>query len=360
MKRVFISDCEGPISKNDNAFEITAHFVPSGDKIFTVISRYDDVLAELVKKPGYKAGDTLKLILPFLKAYGATDLLIRELSARKLVLMPLVKITLEYITKIAPAYVISTSYEHYVEALCKAIGFPFKNTYCTKLHLDRYKLGWQERDQLRRIASEIAEMPIFEIPRGATSLKDFPVRAQATVRKLDEIFWDTIEKMQIGRIYSEVNPIGGIEKAQAIEEIANRLSTRLADVMYVGDSITDEEALKLVKENDGLAVSFNGNQHAVENADIALMSPDCTVTAIIGETFLRFGKKETLALVANWNRQTLEKSPLNDGLIKLFLRLHPRNWPKAKIIKKEDRAKLSKESSEFRKKIRGERVGRLG
>ncbi len=164
MKGVFVSDCEGPISKNDNAFEITAQFVPSGDKIFTLISRYDDVLAELVKKPGYKAGDTLKLILPFLKAYGVTDLLIRELSARKLALMPLVKITLDYITKIAPAYVISTSYEHYIEALCKAIGFPFENTYCTKLRLDRYELGWQERDQLRRIASEITVMPTFEIP----------------------------------------------------------------------------------------------------------------------------------------------------------------------------------------------------
>jgi energy-converting hydrogenase A subunit R len=73
MKKVFISDCEGPISKNDNAFELTAHYVPNGERLFTVISRYDDVLAEVVKKPGYKAGDTLKLILPFLKAYGVTD-----------------------------------------------------------------------------------------------------------------------------------------------------------------------------------------------------------------------------------------------------------------------------------------------
>ena len=67
---VFITDCEGPISKNDNAFELTCHFIPDGDRFFTLISRYDDIQADIVKRPGYKPGDTLKLILPFLKAYG--------------------------------------------------------------------------------------------------------------------------------------------------------------------------------------------------------------------------------------------------------------------------------------------------
>ena len=61
VKRAFISDCEGPISKNDNAYEMTAHYVPHGNKLFTIISRYDDVLAEVLKRSGYKAGDTLKI-----------------------------------------------------------------------------------------------------------------------------------------------------------------------------------------------------------------------------------------------------------------------------------------------------------
>ncbi len=69
MKRIFVSDCEGPISKNDNAFELAAHFIPEGEKLFTNISKYDDVLADVLQKPGYTAGSTLKLILPFFKAY---------------------------------------------------------------------------------------------------------------------------------------------------------------------------------------------------------------------------------------------------------------------------------------------------
>ncbi|MGB9842318.1 MAG: hypothetical protein ACPLKZ_06300, partial [Candidatus Bathyarchaeales archaeon] len=87
MKPVFISDCEGPISKNDNAYEITAHFVPNGDKLFALISKYDDVLADVFKRSGYSAGSTLKLILPFLKAYDVTDAQMEEFSAENLILI---------------------------------------------------------------------------------------------------------------------------------------------------------------------------------------------------------------------------------------------------------------------------------
>jgi energy-converting hydrogenase A subunit R len=114
LKRVFVSDCEGPISKNDNAYELTAHFVPDGDKLFSIISGYDDVLADIVKKSGYNAGDTLKLILPFLKAYDITDQLMQEFSAKNLLLIAGTKDTLHYIAGMAEAFIVSTSYEHYL------------------------------------------------------------------------------------------------------------------------------------------------------------------------------------------------------------------------------------------------------
>ncbi|NLB76264.1 MAG: hypothetical protein GX799_07345, partial [Crenarchaeota archaeon] len=72
MKHIIFSDCEGPIAKNDNAYELCAHFIPDGDKFFANISKYDDVLAAVLHKPGYTSGSTLKLILPFLKAYDVT------------------------------------------------------------------------------------------------------------------------------------------------------------------------------------------------------------------------------------------------------------------------------------------------
>lgn len=360
MNRVFISDCEGPISKNDNAFEIMAHFVPCGDKIFAVTSRYDDALADVLKKSSYKAGDTLKLVLPFLKAYDVTDEEIRQFSARNLVLVANIKNSLRHIRSIAPSYIVSTSFEHYIRALCDAIEFPFKNTYCTTLRLDEYSITQEETEQLKNLGNEIAQMPVLEIPPEAKSFKDLSENVRSTIEKLDEIFWETIDEMRIGRIYSEINPVGGIEKAEAIKDVVNKLDVALTDILYVGDSITDEEAFKFVKKNGGLAVSFNGNQYAVKNAEIALISGDSMVTAIVAETFIRFGKSKTLDLVANWSPETLAESLGDKELIGNFLKLHPRKLPKVKIITEENMENLARESTEFRKKVRGETVGKMG
>ena len=66
QKRIFVTDCEGPISKNDNAFELASHFIPEGEKFFALISKYDDVLAEILKRPRYKAGNSITSIQTFL------------------------------------------------------------------------------------------------------------------------------------------------------------------------------------------------------------------------------------------------------------------------------------------------------
>jgi len=360
VKRVFISDCEGPISKNDNAFELTAHFVPDGDRLFTVISRYDDVLADVLKRPGYNAGDTLKLILPFLKAYDVTDAKMRKFSAQNLVLIPSVKDTLNHVRKIAHAFIVSTSYEHYIRALCQTIDFPYENTYCTRLSIDKYRLSEREKIKLKETAKEIAEMPTIKIPSDAKSLKDLSKKNQKTILRLGEIFWKEITCTDCGRIFSEINPVGGSEKAEAIKDVIKKTSVSLAVVMYVGDSITDAEAFKLVKENGGLAVSFNGNQYAIKNAEIAVQSTSSAVTTVIADVFCRFGKRQTLSLIKNWNHEALKKSTVNPTLLHRLFDAYSDELPKVKIITSENMETLAKESSEFRKKVRGEVIGRLG
>ena len=62
---VFITDWEGPFGKNDYALELSAQYLPNGDNFFTLLSKYDDILADVLKRKNYGAGDTLKLILPF-------------------------------------------------------------------------------------------------------------------------------------------------------------------------------------------------------------------------------------------------------------------------------------------------------
>ena len=360
MKRVFVSDCEGPISKNDNAFELAENFIPNGDKFFTNISLYDDVLADTLKKPGYSAGSTLKLILPFFKAYGITDSQMDDFSTKNIILIANSKSTLNHIRKISDAFIVSTSYSQYIKALCKVVDFPYKNTYCTRVSLDEFPITPQEKDRLREIAQEIAQMPPIIIPTNAKSVQDFSNRDQAILKRLDEIFWSLIPKMFVGKFLIDVVTVGGEQKAEAIRDVAKRLGVELEDVMYVGDSITDIEAFKLVRDNGGLTVSFNGNSYAVKNAEVAVLSESNLVTAAIGDLFCNLGKEKTITVLNSWNYDTLYKNKVNEAILKQLSTIYPDCLPKVQIVTAKNMESIIKESSEFRKKVRGVAVGRLG
>jgi energy-converting hydrogenase A subunit R len=360
VNRIFVSDCEGPISKNDNAFEIAATFIPDGDKLFTILSKYDDVLADVIRRPGYSAGDTLKLILPFLKAYDVTDEQIQEFSTRNLVLIRESKETLQHIQSMTKAFIVSTSYEQYIRALCHTLDFPFENTYCTKLKLNKYPIKDSDKSKLRERTKEIVGMPLINITEPASTIHEFDSEDQKNIKRLDEIFWNDIALNCCNTLFSEVTPIGGPQKATAIKDAVTKAGVSLKDVMYVGDSITDVEAFKLVKKNGGLTISFNGNRYAIDAAEIAVISESSTAIAAIADVFIRNGKLQTFNLAKEWTRESLEGSIINEKLLTWFFGIYPRIAPKVEIITPKNRDVLIYESSEFRKKMRGEAVGKLG
>lgn len=358
-KRVFISDCEGPISKNDNAFELASFFIPKGDYFFSLVSKYDDVLADLVKKEGYKAGDTLKLILPFLRAYGATNRKIKEFSSENILLVPGAADTLRFVTDIMPSFIVSTSYEHYIFSICDLVGFPRENVYCTRLDIDRYELDEDEIERLKMLREEISRMPMIEIPKNAESLNDLSMRDRATVKRLDEIFWEEISRMSSGRMLLEVNPVGGYEKANAVKEIVNKTDTTLDGVIYIGDSITDVSPFQLVRGGNGLTVSFNGNRYAVREAEVAVLSKHTIVISVLADLFGRFGKELVIELVEDWNLKSLEKHCRRE-LFSRLKKFYPKISPRVELITPDNKEKLMKESSAFRKTVRGEAIGKLG
>lgn len=73
-------DLEGPLAPQDNAYELMKLF-PGGDKLFEVISRYDDLLT-LENRPDYEPGDTLALIAPFLAYHNIKEEQISAMGQR--------------------------------------------------------------------------------------------------------------------------------------------------------------------------------------------------------------------------------------------------------------------------------------
>ncbi|MCD6472153.1 HAD hydrolase family protein [Candidatus Aerophobetes bacterium] len=338
MKQVNL-DCEGPITKNDNALELCQYFIPQGERFFSLISNYDDFLADILKRKGYKAGNTLKLILPFLKAYGASDKKIKDYSASHLLFVPKAKKMLSYIRKAMPVFIISTSYQPYIEALCEFLNFPKENSYFTSLNLDNYDIPQEEIKTLKEMAQEIINLPNINLSQVKEN--SLPQKMKKSIKKLDEIFEDKIPFMKCGKILKEIDPVGGKKKAEAVLDSLKRKKGKLSDVMYVGDSITDVEALKLVKDGGGIAISFNGNFYALKAAQIACISPDTSPLPVLAELFYKKGKKTVLEMI------TEEANKLNASST-------------LAIISKDNLKPLAKESEIMRKKVRGEKIGRLG
>ncbi|MBS7622066.1 hypothetical protein KEJ39_00090 [Candidatus Bathyarchaeota archaeon] len=359
MRRVFVSDCEGPISKNDNAFELAKKLIPEGASLFRLISRYDDVQADIVHRPGYRPGDTLKLIVPFLKAHGATNETLRKLSAEDIKLVKGAEDTLSLLAKHMPSFIVSTSYEYYVKSLCKIAGFPEENAYCTGLDLDRFKIPEWESEKLREWTRRLVKLTPPTIPPDADSIQDLTCEDRATVALLDEIFWDEMQRMTAGNILREIRPVGGLEKVEAIRDIMSKCKVSAAGVIYFGDSITDAEPLKYVRKNGGVAVSFNGNEYAVREAEIAVLSDHTLVIGILALAFQKGGIDAVRDLAMNWSHKKVTRM-FNSGLNTKIRSVYRSRLPKVEVINENNKRRLMKESCSFRKKVRGEIAGSLG
>lgn len=292
--------------------------------------------------------------MPFLKVYGATNQKIYEYSLENLLLLPSAPETLRYIMDIMSVYIVSTSYEQHLKSICKVVGFPYENVYCTKLDIDEYTIDSEEAEKLKKIREEISRMPIIKIPQGAKSIDDLSSNDREIFERLNEIFWSKIPHMKCGVMLDEVDPVGGYEKAKAVTEIVERHKAKVKDVIYIGDSITDIDSFKLVREGGGLTISFNGNEYAVREAELAVISSNTLITALIAYVFRKFGKEAVMELAEGWP-DTLNKyatHPFHERL--------RRDLPRVEVVSKSNLPTLIEESVLFRKKVRGEKIGALG
>lgn len=337
-RKFFVSDCEGPISINDNAFELSGYFIENGENFFKVISKYDDVLADVIKRQGYSAGGTLKLILPFLKAYGATNQKMTDFSMENVHLVPGAVETLNFIRNLMPSFIVSTSYEHYIRALCTVTGFPYENTYSTQLDIDSYKLSLTEEKKLKEFRRNIERRPEFEV--------------------LDEIFFKEIPSMDVGAVLEDVKTVGGENKKEAVQDIISRFKFKASDLMYVGDSITDVQPLRFAAENRGIGVSFNGNEYALNEAEIAVIADNNSILAVLADIFNSYNADTVLDFVVSYFKDPeLALEGVNPQLAE---RVKKGKLPRMEIVTCENLDNLIEESTRFRKDLRGKAIGGLG
>lgn len=379
--RIYVTDCEGPLTRNDNAQEIAERFIPDGAEFFARLSKYDDFLVDVAHKPGYNAGNTLRLIPPFFRAFCVSDADVELLGRETVLIVPGALKALDRIRAAMPAFIISTSYTPYLKALCDLSGFPLENVRCTELSLDAWELPVDEADWLRAWVPRVCARPPIEYPQDATTAAGghgassagaadpaadpgVPGRApwrspdaaldwlteddRETVRQLDRLFWEEMPQHPVSQAVTEaVRPIGGGMKLAALQDIVAAAGIAGEDVMYVGDSITDTPPLVAVKAWGGVSLSFNGNGYAIAAAEFAAASPDAGVQAQLARAFADGGRDGVAAAVRAWPRPQPGQRPTG------------RSRARVGIVADEPDT-LAEASAAMRRSVRGERIARLG
>ena len=346
FEKSFITDCEGPLTLNDNAFELCNHFIEHGGELFKILSLYDDYLSEVVIKEGYTSGNTLKLILPFFVVENVNNEDFIDFSKNNISAVSDSKYLLDYVKKDMNTYIVSTSYGQYIEALSDYMDFPFKNTYYTKVDMDVLSLSKEESFKIRDFKKEILENP-------------------SDYKLFNEIFFEEIPKMDIYETIKEIDIVGGLGKTLAIENIIVKDSIDAGQILYVGDSITDMEPLRFARSNDGIAISFNGNKYPLEVAEIAIISPSAIATTVIADIYKNHDKNTVFKFIKEYNSSKdilglFDGYGINSSIKEKFFERFKVHYPTIKLINEDNFDEILNESVNMRNNIRGEDIGGLG
>ena len=312
MQKTIFFDLEGPLSPQDNAYEVMKLIGKEGAFIFEVISRYDDIIS-LEGREGYEPGDTLALIVPFFLLHGITGEDIKKVSERAKIIEGA-----EYLFERLQAenwdiYIISTSYEQHAYNIGHQLGVPEDHIICTNLSL---KLLRKVLSKTLRKKNALPKKYLYTVKKAEDDILALhsDIDSDDTgriVTRLDEFFFHQLPALGFDVFSSRV--IGGKRKAEAIRAIAHEKGIALRDVIAVGDSITDYKMLNEVTAHDGVAVVFNGSEYAVPYANVGLASIDIRFLYLVCEAFARGGKVAALDLVTDWedNRSNFEKNPVD-------------------------------------------------
>jgi energy-converting hydrogenase A subunit R len=259
MANFIAFDLEGPLSPQDNAYDLMKLF-PNGDRIFEVISRYDDLLA-LEERKDYEPGDTLALIVPFLVRHNIEEKDIISLASQATLLGGAADLIYLLQANNWKVFCISTTYEQYAIYITQKLGIFAHNVACTKFPLDQLRVALcKEETELIQQAEE----DVLTMKPG-----DDDDRIK---QRLDEFFWEKLPSTDIGAAMKEVKPIGGRRKLVALTKFAESYAEPLYNWVAVGDSITDAHMLEEVELPGGLAIAFNANEYALPYATMSLAS----------------------------------------------------------------------------------------
>jgi energy-converting hydrogenase A subunit R len=261
----------------------TDEAIPQGDRLFELISRYDE--SSPWKGAKTMSRDNLALIVPFL--------LLHKIQERISRLSPQGQPhagSAELVTRLKSngweIFCITTTYQQYAHHITDGLGIPVGHVAATPFPLDKFNRTLSKDDIM---LLQKAEKDFLKISESADD--------RLIKNKLDDFFWGKLPQMAMGQFIRSIKPVGGRRKVSALTHFTLDNSQPLSSWVVVADSITDFRMLKAVDQAGGLAIGFNANQYALPYATMSLASTHLSDLSPVLEVWKNGGRSEVEKLV---------------------------------------------------------------
>ena len=351
-------DLEGPLSPMDFAYESMGLFRVkvdgkeySGQDVFEAVSRWDDLLTldKENKVPGhipdYEPGDTLSWILPHLIYHQIREDDLKKLSDTA----GLVKGAKELIATLrsegVKVGIISTSYEQHARNIAQRLGVDQENVFCTAFPLGKLQEDLEGKN--------LSLIPEFE----KRVLKEcYPIEGKdEKIREIcDQFYLRDLPRLGINP-REMVRVMGGTRKVEGVNSLAEKYGVRLPEMVVIGDSITDINMVRVVREAGGLAVVWNGNLLILPEGNVGLAGTDMRDLGSLVYEFWKNGLEGARGFSVSYEHQsfqaTKEGAPLGEllreGKFQWLLGKTAEELGKVAQLHKETRAIVRKDAAKL-------------
>jgi len=286
-------DAEGPISGQDHAQAVCKQYVSNGEKLFPVISRYDDLLT-LQNRERHEPGDTLMFIIPFLIEAGVTEEDLKTVSAKAGLVPGICELFSELQNQGCSIYIISTSYKQHALSIAQRVGVPLKQVYCTKFPLDQLQkeVSKEVLSLVREVREKVVSLYQDDLESG--------VNDEAILKLLNPFYWKKLPKTKLGQVIAKIKVMGGRRKVWALEKAIKDIGgNHLSEAFVVGDSITDFRMAQAVEAAGGVALAWNANWYLLPHASCGVAAIDARAVLPLFKAWREGGRAAVREFIEN-------------------------------------------------------------
>ncbi len=348
--KMFICGCRGFLTRNDSVRDLCERIITDGGHFYDVLCRYDSLVTYVLGREEAVAGNVPKFAIPFLKAFGATDNIMFEDSKKDLRLMPESKTTLDYLSKLMPSFITTSAYEQSILALDNEMDVPLCEYACTESDIDHCMMDRVASKNLRKVAETICSLEIPDVEYLLNVPMNLDKKDIKITNTLDDALADGMDPM--GRSLMETCiPMNSSKKAYRLLDLRRQNSIDLDGTVYIGGDHTDFQTMDLIRDGNGLSISFNGSEFALRGSNVAVISESATVGAVLAHVFYDKGIQAVYDLIEMWDKDLLDSGDFPDRNLADRMLSEPGPFPELYVTADEELADLKEKSEKARKRI---------